>query len=188
VSIITVGRICKQKDPQYFYDAFQAYRGDRQWVWVGGPDDLDKWAVEMTERMKDAGITVTGWLSSAGLRAWYAKAHVYVHTAAWEGNPVTIYEASAMGLPVIARDIPAVKHEGITYLTNSPAHMAGWVSVMDDEYQWRRAVWATFKWVDEKAKLSQRGALLKLYGIESTDTDSEDEPDGPHDESTTQVG
>jgi glycosyltransferase involved in cell wall biosynthesis len=168
-AVVTVGRVCAQKDPEYFAQAAQAYRGSRPWVWIGGADHDDPKGQEYLLRLMAAGVEVTGWRERNLCLHMLSEAHVYVHTAAWEGNPVTIYEAAVRGLPIIARDIPAVKAEGILYLTTSPAHMAGWVSVMDDEYQWRRAAWWAMGWVREHMDQGQRAALMKAYGLIDAD-------------------
>jgi glycosyltransferase involved in cell wall biosynthesis len=165
VSIVTVGRICPQKDPTWYLQAFQAYRGERHWVWVGGASSDDERAMADQAALEAAGVVVTGWLDRAAVFNWLKRAHVYVHTAAWEGNPMTLYEAAAQGLPVLARDIPAVRAEGIQHLMNSPEHLARWVEQLDDEYQWRRAALYTCRWVTERMQRDQREALLKVYGL-----------------------
>lgn len=168
--IITVGRICAQKDPEWFFRAHAAYRGERPWVWVGGASEDDDQHQAVQRRMVQAGITVTGWVDRRVLVTWYKRAHVYVHTAAWEGFPVSILEAAHYSLPIVARDIPAVKAEGVEYLGTNPVHLARWVEQLDDEYQWRRAVVWTAAWVAKREeRQSQREALLTAYGID-TDT------------------
>jgi glycosyltransferase involved in cell wall biosynthesis len=165
-AVVTMGRICAQKDPLYFAEAASYYTDrPRPWVWIGGADDGDKRAAEYLAELDQAGVIITGWLERDEALAWLSMAHVYVHTAAWEGNPVTVYEAAVRGLPVICRDIPAVKAEGIEYLTSSPGHMAGWVRALDDEYQWRRAAWWSMSWVREHMEQSQRQALREVYGL-----------------------
>lgn len=164
--MVTMGRVCAQKDPLYFAEAADYYTDrPRPWVWIGGATEDDKRAPEYLARLEEAGVIVTGWLDREVALTWLSMAHVYVHTAAWEGNPVSIYEAAVRGLPVIARDIPAVKAEGVLYLTNSPPHMAGWVRALDDEYQWRRAAWWSMGWVREHMEKSQRQALQQVYGL-----------------------
>ena len=166
-AVVTLGRICAQKDPLYFAEAAEhyRYRGIRTWVWIGGPSEDDKKATEYVERLNEAGVTITGWLPRDEALTWLSLAHVYVHTAAWEGNPMTIYEAAVRGLPVIARNIPAVKAEGLLYLTTSPEHMAGWVRALDDEHQWRRAAWWSMGWVRDHMEKDQRLALQQTYGL-----------------------
>ena len=66
-----------------------------------------------------------------------ANAHAYVHTAAWEGNPVTVLEAASVGLPIVARDIPPVRHAGVDRLAATPIDMAQQVLALDDLDRWR---------------------------------------------------
>ena len=57
--------------------------------------------------LREAGALVTGWLPRQAALERLAAADVYVHTAAWEGFPVSVLEAAALDLPILARRIPA---------------------------------------------------------------------------------
>jgi len=97
-----LGRWSAQKDPDYFTRRIQELRGALprtrvEATWIGdGPDDAP------------AGIRVTGWLSREDVRANLQELDVYVHTAAWEGFPIALLDAHAVGLPILARPIPAL--------------------------------------------------------------------------------
>lgn len=165
MSIITVGRICAQKGPEWFLQAHQHYNGERHWVWVGGAAENDPKGQGWQRDLLGAGVVVTGWLDQAEVFRWLQRAHVYVHCAEWEGNPMSLYEAAATGLPVLARDIPSVRAEGIQHLMTDPRHCARWVEQLDDEYQWRRAALYTCRWITQRMERSQREALLDAYGL-----------------------
>lgn len=70
--------------------------------WIGGGDAASEAA------LRSAGVEVTGWLSADQARRQLTAAAVYVHTAAWEGLPLTVQEALAAGVPVVARTLPAL--------------------------------------------------------------------------------
>ncbi|MFX7785070.1 glycosyltransferase, partial [Acinetobacter baumannii] len=53
-------------------------------------------------------VRVPGWAARDDVRAELAELDVYFHTAAWEGFPIAILDAAAMGLPILARRIPAL--------------------------------------------------------------------------------
>ena len=44
----------------------------------------------------------------AAVRDRLTAAQLYLHTAAWEGGPVSTVEAASLGLPVLARGIPSM--------------------------------------------------------------------------------
>ncbi len=106
VRVAAAGRITAQKAPGLFAEAAQLSRRSprrMQWVWVGGGDP----ALEAI--LRSAGVEVTGWLDrDRALRA-VAGSSLYVHTATWEGAPMTILEAVAAGVPVLARRTAAME-------------------------------------------------------------------------------
>jgi glycosyltransferase involved in cell wall biosynthesis len=160
--IVTVGRIVRQKDPSFFADAARDARllgGTREWRWVGGGDD------ELTRLLRDSGVTVTGWRSRAEVLRELGGAHAYVHTAAWEGNPVTVLEAASVGLPIVARDIPPVRHAGVERLATTPIELAQMVIELEDPVRHTEAVKEAGVFVARTAARSQAGALRQLYGL-----------------------
>lgn len=113
-SIVTVGRVCAQKDPAFLLRVKALLdRDDRlagsgvTWTWVGGG------APRAEAALRAAGVRVTGWRSPAEVRNHLAAADVYLHTAAWESCPLPLLEAAAAGLPLVARSIPALDSLGL---------------------------------------------------------------------------
>jgi GT2 family glycosyltransferase len=70
------------------------------------------------------GISAIANLSDAELTDLYAAADIYMSFSQWEGYNLGIGQALALGLPVIASDIPAHREFGIA-ATNDPAAAAG---------------------------------------------------------------
>lgn len=104
---VTAGRVCAQKDPYFFAQAAELCKpfGIR-WIWIGGGSTIESRA------LSDAGVEVTGWVDRRTALELMASADVYVHTASWEAAvPIAILEAAALGLPVLARDIPSIRQE-----------------------------------------------------------------------------
>jgi glycosyltransferase involved in cell wall biosynthesis len=64
---------------------------------------------------------------------WLATADLYVHTAAWEGAPVSVLEASALGLPVVARRSPALAALGLPALCDTPDEMIEMIRSLQDD-------------------------------------------------------
>ena len=63
------------------------------------------------------------WLPRQAALDRLATADVYVHTAAWEGCPVSVLEAAALDLPIVARRIPALEALGVPTLCDTPEAM-----------------------------------------------------------------
>lgn len=95
-AVVVVGRVCPQKDPA-FLAACARLAPDLRWRWVGG-GDADGEAL-----LRDAGVEVTGWAGRDEVLAEVAAAALVCHTAAWEGAPMTLLEAAALGVPVVVR-------------------------------------------------------------------------------------
>jgi glycosyltransferase involved in cell wall biosynthesis len=160
--VVAVGRIRPQKDPAFFAAAARDARllgGNREWRWVGGGDE------DLECLLRDSGVTVTGWQPRERVLRELANAHAYVHTAAWEGNPVTVLEAASVGLPIVARDIPPVRHAGVDRLAATPIDMAQQVLALDDLDRWRSAMKESAEFVSRTAATSQGAALRRLYGL-----------------------
>lgn len=103
-TIAMVGRVCPQKDPDVFVEVARLVRSrieDLRAVWIGGgaPDD--------EARLRAAGISVTGWVDGDDLARHIDAADLVVHTARYEGFPISVLDAFARQVPVVARDIPA---------------------------------------------------------------------------------
>lgn len=97
--IVGVGRIAPQKGPDIFAKTARTIAGQGvlarfHWVGRGNSDDL-------TNDLEESGVEVTGWLSKESGLSVLAGASVYLHTARWEGFPVSLLEAVALGVPVV---------------------------------------------------------------------------------------
>jgi glycosyltransferase involved in cell wall biosynthesis len=105
--VVMVGRISPQKDPGLFA-AVAASTRDAPWryVWIGDGDP------EARAELVRAGVEVTGWTPPDKAAARVAAAQLYLHSAAWEGGPLSTIEAATLGTPVLARDIPSMRSLG----------------------------------------------------------------------------
>jgi glycosyltransferase involved in cell wall biosynthesis len=115
-----LGRISPQKGPDFFGRAAELSRVlglPLRWIWVGGGRPEEEGA------LRNAGALVTGWLSRQAALDRLATADVYAHTAAWEGCPVSVLEAAALDLPIIARRIPALEALEVPALCDTPEAM-----------------------------------------------------------------
>jgi glycosyltransferase involved in cell wall biosynthesis len=128
--LATLGRITPQKDPEFFRRLVLLGREldlPLRWIWVGGGEPAAEQA------LREAGVLVTGWSSRSAALGWLATADVYVHTAAWEGAPVSVLEAAALGLPIVARRSPSLAALGMPSLFDSPEALIEAVRSLLDE-------------------------------------------------------
>jgi len=82
-------------------------------VWVGDGD------LGLRRMLTAAGVRVTGWLGPADLEAMLRES-IYIHSARYEGFPLSILDAAVCGAPIVARRISALERTGL--LMASAAH------------------------------------------------------------------
>lgn len=130
-SIVTVGRILPQKDPQFFLDTVRNLNSNYKITWIGDGDP------NVRNQLTDLGVEVTGWLPMKELVPRVSSAGLYVHTAAWEGSPLSTLEAINAGTPVLSRDIPSMRAIGYEVPSETPQGLAAAVEryFADDAYR-----------------------------------------------------
>lgn len=114
--IVMVGRIAPQKDPELFLEISKALLNlsfQHQAVWAGSGDSISE------ERLTTEGIRVTGWLDQDKLGKLLSESSCYIHTANYEGFPLSILDAASVNLPILARAIPALSGSGLETFTSS---------------------------------------------------------------------
>lgn len=108
--VITVGGIRPQKGFSE-YSAIAKYfdNNNIDFIWIGDGDN------EAKKMLIDAGVTVTGWKSREDVIKELYSADLYLSTALWEGMPVSLIEACAANLPIVARscagNVDVVEHQ-----------------------------------------------------------------------------
>jgi glycosyltransferase involved in cell wall biosynthesis len=96
------GRISAQKDPAFFAAAVAQMRRvvpDLRAVWLGDGDADGRYALE------GQGIEVSGWLPRAAVLEELGRADLYLHSARWDGFPLMVVEAVALGVPTFVRAV-----------------------------------------------------------------------------------
>jgi glycosyltransferase involved in cell wall biosynthesis len=157
--IITIGRVCEQKDPEFFVRVKQecARLGIRaDWIWIGEGEQA------LVERLEGEGIEVTGWLHSPG--QLLSSAGVYLHTAAWEASPMSILEAAELGIPLVVRSIPSLASLGLDPSMLDPASLAQEVKcILATGTMTRPDLQAAYRRAHQPDR--QRAALAKAYDL-----------------------
>ena len=107
--VIAIGRLAEQKDPSFFREVVRLARPQLpgvRWTWIGGGEG------GAAAELRADGVEVTGWIAREECLERLCASTAYLHTAAWEGNPITLLEAAAVGAPIVARSIPALDSLG----------------------------------------------------------------------------
>jgi glycosyltransferase involved in cell wall biosynthesis len=100
-AVVAMGRVAPQRQPEQAAQILAAVRDLAPVAWLGGttPDSPD------LSVLACAGIPVSGWLVRDEALERLTKATVYLHWTAWDGMPLSILEAMAHDVVVIASDI-----------------------------------------------------------------------------------
>lgn len=109
LQILFAARLVAQKDPLLMLDVATALRdrGVDFQIHVVGEGDLEE---EMRRRIAadDLGEHVLLHPPMPGLQPWYAACDVLLMTSTFEGIPIVLFEAMAMGLPIVTAGLPAI--------------------------------------------------------------------------------
>jgi glycosyltransferase involved in cell wall biosynthesis len=102
--IVATGRTVPQRQPDACARVLAAVADVAEVEWLGGGGgsrgEAGKAALEA------AGVPITGWLAQRDLLDRMAGATAYLHWTAWDGLPLSVIEAIALDVVVIASDIP----------------------------------------------------------------------------------
>ncbi len=127
--VLTVGisgRVAPQREPGLFAEVARqtvaAAARPVRFVWIGGG--------AVPPELAAARVSVTGWLRREEALSLLAReVDIYLHTSAWEGLPLAILEAMALGKPVVATDVvgnrDVVLHGVTGFLGRSAGDLAG---------------------------------------------------------------
>jgi glycosyltransferase involved in cell wall biosynthesis len=153
-----MGRLTVQRDPLAFLDVVRRLDGKARARWIGDGDG------DLKQQLTDGGVEVTGWLPRSQAIRLLGESTVYVHTARWDGAPMTMIEAHALGLPQVAIASPAVEHgPAVAASTEELAQAIDTLLADPGERRANQAAWdGYFKTATVE---QQRVALLEAYGV-----------------------
>jgi glycosyltransferase involved in cell wall biosynthesis len=158
--IVSVGRMCPQKDPRLFLDAAIAARAqnlDYDWLWIGGGDE------KFESLFRKHGVAFTGWVPRATALMTLAQADIYLHTAAWEGAPISVLEAAALKVPVLGRHTPALASLNLAPLWRNTGELIEMLRAGMDGAPIRQSRGLTAGLLNTHTAQAQREALLSAY-------------------------
>lgn len=159
VIAVTVGRICRQKDPEFLAQASAQCEDEVRWIWIGDGDPAAR------TRLQESGVEITGWLPNVEVLRLLDTADVYVHSAAWESAPMALLEAAASGLPVIGRRIKALEDLKVPDLVETPSELAAAVHALSDPAKRMTAVRRLRLALCENSPQLQTARLTEAYEL-----------------------
>lgn len=105
--LLFVGRMVPEKDPALLLRAFREIETTDHLVLVGDSSHTDSFMTRLHElAAQDARVHLVGYQYGPNLAALMTDARLFVQPSLLEGLPLTLLEAAAYGLPVVASDIP----------------------------------------------------------------------------------
>lgn len=108
IHVVTVGRLTAQKDPDVFLEIVRIMNVNRPvfFQWVGGGPLVEHFEDAIAFYNLEERVSSTGWIDHNGVLEYVSVADVYLHTASWEAQPISILEAMSIGKPVVVRNFP----------------------------------------------------------------------------------
>lgn len=105
--LLFVGRLVPEKAVTELLRAYRRVPGEHRLVIVGGSSHTDAYTAELERLARfDRRVVMTGPVVGDDLQALYADALGFVLPSHLEGLPLTLLEAGAHGLPVVASALP----------------------------------------------------------------------------------
>ncbi|WP_241665747.1 glycosyltransferase [Prescottella subtropica] len=157
--VVTVGRISAQKDPGFLANVVRLVDDPSiEWTWIGDGDE------PMKRELVSAGVSVTGWIPNAEVLERMSRADLYLHPARWEGAPMTLLEATALGTPVLVREVDTLRGLGFASAGVEAADVAAAVTRFAHDPDSRESVRRrAAESVTVHSAAAQRRALAHLY-------------------------
>lgn len=104
--VLVVTRLVPHKGVHYLIKAHAQLNTTKKLVIVGDSTFTDAY-VKQLKHMAGDQVIFTGWQNGQMLAELYSNASVYVQPSESEGLPISVLEAAAYGLPIVASDIPS---------------------------------------------------------------------------------
>jgi glycosyltransferase involved in cell wall biosynthesis len=103
--VVAIGRPVPQRQPVAVARILQSVSAAADVAWIGGGYEND----EGMKALQAAGVPTTGWVGRDQVLDTLERASVYLHWTAWDGLALSILEALARDVVVVAHDIPSTR-------------------------------------------------------------------------------
>lgn len=102
VKVISAGRLCYQKAPWLFWKLSALLSLENaKFCWIGEGE----LRIQLKEGLAQERVQVSGWVDRDCLWREMHNADIFVMTSLWEGMPLTLLDAQAIGLPAVVSDV-----------------------------------------------------------------------------------
>jgi glycosyltransferase involved in cell wall biosynthesis len=149
IMVGTAGRVTYAKAPWKFAALADSLAGSADFIWVGGGIEQEVGAWLSTEV-----VNVTGWQSEEDAVRYIASLDIYVSTSLWEGMPLAVLQAQALGIPCVVSNcvgnIDIVQHGETGYIASTEAQLRSYIVEL----------------IEDKALRERLGARAKDYARE----------------------
>jgi glycosyltransferase involved in cell wall biosynthesis len=102
--VVALGRTAPQRQPEACARILSELRDVAEVAWIGGAAGNGA-GEDGTAALRRAGIGFSGWLRREEALRRLAQATAYLHWTAWDGLPLSMLEAMALDVAVVASDI-----------------------------------------------------------------------------------
>lgn len=134
------GRLTAARNPEAFVNLCQRLTDSRnglRCVWIGGGEQEPAVRRHLENMNLVSKVEVTGWKAPEEVLERMRGLDVLVHYSRWDGLPNAVLEAMALGLPVVASDVPgcrdAVVHGETGFLAKSEVELLEYcLKLVDD--------------------------------------------------------
>lgn len=174
VVVGSCGRLTFARRPESFVLLSQRLTDSRNGVrctWIGDGELREAMRRDLENMNLLSKVRVTGWLKPEEAQSELGRLDVFVHFSRWEGLPNAVLEAMAMGLPVVASDIPgnrdAVVHGETGYLAKDEVELLEYCLALADDPALRRRMGRAGRERVEK-EFDFKSALAQLEKLYST--------------------
>jgi len=168
VRVISAGRLCYQKAPWQFWKLTTSLcLENAEFAWIGDGELRMRLESDVTHGR----VRISGWVDRDSLWREMHAADVFVMTSLWEGMPLTLLDAQAIGLPAVVPDVVGCRDvvlDGVTgYVCKSDDELIekSGMLIRDSELRTRMGQAARTMAVKRFSIKRMHGEILKVYDL-----------------------
>ncbi|MGL5334938.1 MAG: glycosyltransferase [Enterovibrio sp.] len=122
-NVVMVGELSEQSGVPFLVKMIEILKGysafsSLRFYWIGGGP------LYLVQRLQENGVVVSGSLERSALLQQMQKAHLYLHTNAWDSMPLPLLDAAKLCIPSLVRFSSAMQGIAFSYLAPTPKAMA----------------------------------------------------------------